>query len=185
MNWSSTPTLESLYALFPAQDDRPTATLIAGEDVPEPYRGLLVHDHHMTVTVERFYGDAVDVVVLEQVREPEHYARKILLKLKSTGQVVQFGIVKIRLPQLPEQVCQEILSGQIPLGRILIEHDVLRTVHPHAFFRVELGSIMAEWFDHPEGSVTFGRIGVITADGEPAIQVAEILAPLPITPPAT
>ena len=47
-------TLDDLFALFPDRSDRPTVETVPAEAVPEPYRGLLVHSHHMTVTVERF-----------------------------------------------------------------------------------------------------------------------------------
>ena len=58
-------TLDELYAHFPDRSDRPAVETVPAEAVPEPYKGLLVHAHHMTVTVEGFYGDAVDVKVLD------------------------------------------------------------------------------------------------------------------------
>src|SRR5204863_10129261 len=40
------------------------ATLLHASALPEPYRGLLAHTEHMTVTMEAFYGAPVAVRVL-------------------------------------------------------------------------------------------------------------------------
>lgn len=167
------PTLDELYAVFPDQSDRCESVAIPGEEVPEPYHSLLVHTHHMTVTVERFYGSPVDVRVLDVVRAGNSYSRKILLSLRSTGKVVQFGIVHVNLVVLAPTVRDAIVEGKTPLGRVLIENDVLRTVNPAGFYRVTPSETMAAWLGC--ANETYGRIGVITADGKPAVRVAEIL----------
>jgi chorismate-pyruvate lyase len=167
------PTLDELYAVFPDRSDRCESVPVPADAVPEPYRSLLVHTHHMTVTVERFYGSPVDVRVLDVVRAGDSYSRKILLGLRSTGKVVQFGIVHVDLSVLVPTVRDAIVAGQTPLGRVLIENDVLRTVNPAGFFRVTPSPAMAAWLG--SAAETYGRIGVITADGKPAVRVAEIL----------
>jgi chorismate-pyruvate lyase len=139
----------------------------------------------MTVTVEEFYGDAVDVKVLDARHEGDSYARKILLALRGSGKVVQFGIVHIDLSVLAADVRAEIISRRTPLGRVLIEHNVLRTVQPTQFFRAIPGPAMANWFGAPAGTPTYGRLGVILTNGHPAIRVAEILAPIPADPSAS
>lgn len=174
------PTLDELYAVFPDQSDRSEAIAVPPDDVPEPYRSLLVHTHHMTVTVEKFYDSPVDVRVLDVFQAGDAYARKIVLSLKSTGKVVQFGIVHIDLAVLAPAVREAIVSGATPLGRILIQNEVLRTVNPAGFFRVTPSPVMAGWLG--SGDATYGRIGVITADGKPAIRVAEILTAIPEKP---
>jgi len=147
-------------------------------EIPQPYRRLLVHTHHMTVTVEEFYQQTVDVKVLECQQHGNDYARKILLTLQGSGRVVQFGIVRIDLSVLTDPVRQEIEAGRTPLGRVLIEHGVLRTVQPVGYFEAILSSAMLHRFGLSEPRITYGRIGVISTDGHPAIQVAEILAPI-------
>src|SRR4029079_8826511 len=91
------PELPDLYHLFAADDPPPEHELLSPDALPEPYRGLLVHNHHMTVTVEEFFGGLVDVKVLERRHDGDTYARKILLALRSDGRIVQSGIVRIRL----------------------------------------------------------------------------------------
>ena len=171
-------TLDHLFSLFPDRSDEPAIVMRPETEVPEPYRQLLVHTHHMTVTVEEYYHQPVDVKVLEFWQRGDDYARKILLTLRGTGQVVQFGIVRIDLSLLSPAVRQEIEAGRTPLGRILIENNVLRTVQPIGYFEVALSSAMMNWFGLSEPRTTYGRIGVIFTDGRPAIQVAEILSPI-------
>ena len=176
---TTAPTFDHLYRLFPDSPDRPEAVEVSAEDVPEPYQKLLVHTHHMTVTVEQYYGSPVDVRVLSCRREGDEYARKILLALKDDpANVVQFGLVRIDLGVCPEAVRTAILEGKTPLGRVLIQNDMLRRIEPVAFLRVSLDRTMAEWFRAAPGTETFGRIGVIYTGDRPAVEVLEILAPL-------
>lgn len=173
-----TATLDDLYSLFPDRADEPTVEPIPPAELPEPYRRLLDHTHHMTVTVEQFYGRPVDVTVLDVWNRGDDYARKILLTLRPDGRVVQFGIVRIDLRVLTPPVRRQIEEQKTPLGRVLIQNDVLRTVRPTGFFRVTPSPAMTAWFGLTEPATTYGRIGVITADGKPAVRVAEILAPV-------
>ncbi len=177
---TTAPTFDHLYRLFPDSLDRPSAVEVAADDVPEPYHKLLVHTHHMTVTVEGFYGGPVDVRVLASRRSGQEYARKILLALKSgTRQVVQFGLVRINLGVCPEPVRNAIVEGKTPLGRVLIQNDMLRRIELLALLRVSLSPTMAEWFRVPAGTETYGRVGVIYTGDRPAVEVLEILAPVP------
>jgi chorismate-pyruvate lyase len=173
-----TPTADSLYALFPSTAERPVCTPVRGDQMPEPYRALLVHTHHMTVTVERHYGGPVGVRVLETARDGDEYARKILLELHGSGRVVQFGIVQIDLSLLSEPVRERIVEGKTPLGRVLIEHNVLRHIQPAGYLKVEPCPELCRRFGLSEPTTTYGRLGVIYTDGKPAIEVLEILAPV-------
>src|SRR5947209_18117746 len=73
------PLLQTFFALFPAADEIRGYEYLRGDNVPAPYHQLLVHDKHMTVTVEAFHGSKVDVRVLERRTDGEAYSRKILL----------------------------------------------------------------------------------------------------------
>ena len=176
---STAPTFDQLYRLFPDSPDRPNAVEVPASELPEPYHKLLVHTHHMTVTVEEFYTSPVDVRVLNSRRTGNEYARKILLTLKNDPRrVVQFGLVRINLGVCPEPVRNAIVEGKTPLGRVLIQNDMLRRIEPVAFLRVALSAKMAEWFGVAPGTVTFGRLGVIYTGDRPAVEVLEILCPV-------
>lgn len=167
--------LQELLALFLPADYLRSHEFIPGEQVPEPYRCLLVHDQHMTVTVEAHHGDLVDVRVLESERQGDSYARKILLALHGSGRIVQFGLVRIHLHFCAPKVQAEILSEKTPLGRILINHDVLRRIEPTGFLRVVPGPALAAWFG--SAAPTYGRTAIIHCDGQPAVELLEIVAP--------
>ena len=173
------PDLPSLYALFPpvAGELLPEFEFVRADEVPPPYRELLVHDQHMTVTVEKHHGDSVDVRILARQHTGDSYARKILLTLHGNKKVVQFGIMKINLQYCGPEVRQEIIAGQTPLGRILIQHNVLRRIEPTAFLRVLPDPAMIKWFGLQATKQTYGRLAIIHCDEQPAVELLEIVAP--------
>ncbi|MEX0585965.1 MAG: hypothetical protein WD176_04940 [Pirellulales bacterium] len=170
----SCPDLSELVALFYESRER-LARFEAVEELPADYARLLDHDQHMTVTVEQYHGGPVNLRVLEERARPPHYARKILLERRSDGRVVQFGIMRIDLAQLPPTVRQEIEARGEPLGRILIRHNVWREVQLDALWQVTPGIELTEIFgdDRP----TYGRTALIYCNGAPAVELLEIVAP--------
>jgi chorismate-pyruvate lyase len=170
------PTFEHLYNLFPDSPDRSHAVEVPADEVPEPYHKLLVHSHHMTITVEQYYHSSVRVLSCR--RSGNEYARKILLSTQDTRRVVQFGLVRINLGVCPEPVKNEIIQGKIPLGRVLIQHNMLRRIEPQAFLRISISPTLADWFGVNPGLTTYGRVGVIYTGDRPAVEVLEILAPI-------
>jgi chorismate-pyruvate lyase len=171
------PDLPTLFALFSPDASLPEYETVPADEVPPPYHGLLVHEHHMTVTVEAYHGDRVNVQILARRHDGDTYARKILLTLQKSGRVVQFGIVRIHLQYCSEAVRNKIIAGQTPLGRILIEHDVLRRIEPTAFLRIIPGTAMMNWFGMTRPKPTYGRLALIHCDGKPAIELLEVVAP--------
>lgn len=171
------PTAESLFALFPGPDALLAYEVIPGDSMPEPYRGLLVHGHHMTVTVEAFHAGPVDVHILARHHAGDVYARKILLVQHETGQVVQFGIVTIDLGQTSPEVRAAIVAGNTPLGRILIAHNVLRRIEPTAYLKIRPNAEQLAWFHIESAEALYGRLAIIHCDGQPAVELLEIVAP--------
>jgi chorismate-pyruvate lyase len=171
------PDYRELFGLFPPSDDLPQVEFVPADDVPPPYHALLVHEHHMTVTVEAHHHCRVDVRILNRVRKGDSYARKILLTSQSTGEVVQFGIVRIWLPYCSEEVQRRILEGKTPLGRILIENDVLRRIEPTAFLRVVPGRALETWFGAKGRQPAYGRLAYIHCNDQPAIELMEVVVP--------
>ena len=154
-----------------------TATFITAEQIPDPYRKLLAHTDHMTVVVEEFYKSPVDVRVLESGREGDFYHRRIVLTLQGTDRIVQYGLVRIDLACLPAPVRDAIVEEKTPLGRVLIDHNVLRRIEPTAFLKVQPGPTLMQNMGLKESSTLYGRTGVIFCDDRPAIAVLELLCP--------
>lgn len=155
-----------------------TVAVITAADMPGPHRGLLAHTHHMTVTNEDYYGTPVDVRVLESGLDGDRYHRRIVLTLRGTDRIVQYGLVRINLGLVDPDVRAAILEQKTPLGRILIEHNVLRRVEPTAFLRVEPGPTLCRHLDLSQAVTLYGRTGVIFCNDQPAIAVLELLAPV-------
>ncbi len=148
------------------------------DEVPPPYDDLLDHHAHMTVTVESHYGEPVEVVVHRTRRDGSWYSREITLQTRHTRKIVQYGIVLLNVDSLEPAVWQLIESQKIPLGRALIEHNVLREVQLCELWRVQAGPKLASLLEIRAGDTLFGRTALIYCDGEPAIELLEIVTPV-------
>jgi chorismate-pyruvate lyase len=132
--------IESLLAIFYAEQTQlATFRKSPADQVPEPYARLLNHTSHMTVTVEEYYQDTVDVRVLKTQFNQRDYCREILLSTHRDAKVVQYGIVRLHLDLIPEPARSEILAESKPLGRVLIERQILREVELFDLFRIACG----------------------------------------------
>lgn len=171
--------LKKLTSLFDQSDDYfQQVEHVAASTTPEPYKKMLVHDSHMTVTMESYHDCQVDVRVLAEHQDDDVYSRKIVLLKKGTDQVVQFGIVRFDLCYVTDAVRQEILSKKTPMGRVLINHNVLRHIDLGAILRIQLGPDLAGIFKTPMGETTYGRLATIFCNQYPAVDLLEITAPL-------
>jgi chorismate-pyruvate lyase len=173
--------LQSLIDMFPdAEPLLADAEHVASQTLPEPYRRMLAHNHHMTVTMESYHRCPVDVRILERRLDGDFYNRKIVLLKHGTDHVVQFGLVRFDLSYVTQAVRDEIIAGEKPLGRVLIDHNVLRHIDLGAVLRITAGSALAECLQMPEGGVTYGRLATIFCNRHPAVDLLEITAPLPL-----
>ena len=154
---------------------------VESQAVPSVYRKLLDHSNHMTVTVESHHADSVDVEVLRSDVVDGHYRREILLKTHVSQRVVQYGIVRIFTKYLSDKPRDEILRQCKPLGRVLIEHNVLREIELFDLLRVECGPVLSKFFGVEPGTITYGRTALIHCDHEPAIELLEVVRPEIIT----
>ena len=155
----------------------PCFTVVGSSSVPEPYHALLVHEHHMTIAMQTYHGEPVDVEVVTERRGDATYARRSLLRLRSNGRVVQHCTVRIHLPSCSAPVCEAILAGRTPLGAILVDHNVMRRIVPLAYLLVQGAAPIAESFGAAPHTPLYGRVATIHCDGNPAIEVLEIVAP--------
>lgn len=171
--------LNSLFELFPKSELLlAAAEHVPASTVPEPYQSMLVHDHHMTVTMENYHRCSVEVQVLDRQQDEKNYTRKILLLKQGTDEVVQFGIVRFNFEYVTEEVMQEIIDEETPLGRVLIQHNVLRHIDLGAILKVETGPTLSEYFSCPEKTITYGRLATIFCNNRPAVDLLEISSPL-------
>lgn len=152
----------------------PAFRLVEPDEVSEPSRTLLVHNHHMTVTLEAHYGSPLRVEVLDRVRVGDAYTRRICLYETGKNVPVLYGVVRIHLQFCKPEVRERILAEKEPLGRILIQNGVLTRIDLLGFLKVGSNDVPGEWFG-PGGCDVFGRLAVIHCDDQPAIELLEMV----------
>lgn len=173
--------VESLASLFfPAVDRLGKFEPIGEADLPDAYSTLLAHHGHMTVTLEAYHDCRVDVEAVRERTNPQWYARHSLLTRQSDSAIVQFGIMRIDLTGLPDNVRREIESRAAPLGRILIRNNLLREVELLALWRIEVADEIARLLGRSPGDVIYGRSAAIHLAGEPAVDLLEIVTDEPV-----
>ncbi len=171
--------LNSLIGLFPEGAlESCEMNVVSGLEVPAPYDRLLVHEGHMTVTLERHHGVPVELNVIEQRRIGDDYGRRLTLGVRNDEKVVMVGVMRIRLSYCAAKVREEILAGTTPLGRILIQNKVLRFIEPSAYLRISLTPRLRALFRvRDEHDVTYGRIARIVCSDATAVELLEVVAP--------
>jgi hypothetical protein len=143
--------------------------------LPSGYRTLLAHNDHMTVALESFHDSPVSVAALDEWRDDVSYARASLLSRQSDGAIVQFGMMRIWLADLPAKAQEEIASKSAPLGRVLIEHNVLREVELIMLFRITPGALLQQHLGVNGKQAIFGRTAQILVEERPTVQLLEIV----------
>lgn len=154
-----------------------TYELVSGEDVPEPFRGLLVHRGDMTSRLENFHRGPIGLRVMQSRMEEEmFYCREVVLLRTSDGGPVEYGAIEIFLGVLPEAVRERILEGKRPLGGILNAARVPYHSEPVAFFRMEPSPWIASIFEGGVGKPLYGRCNALVLEGGELIaKIVEIL----------
>jgi chorismate-pyruvate lyase len=144
------------------------------DKLPDDYRTLLAHNDHMTVALEAFHKSLVDVRALAEWRDDASYARSSLLSRQTDGAVVQFGMMRIWLADLPSAAQQEIISRSAPLGRVLIRHNLLREVELITLWRINPGPELKKHLELSDSAPIYGRSAQILVDERPTVQLLEI-----------
>jgi chorismate-pyruvate lyase len=161
-----------------AESPVPSADRLPSEDLPEPYRHLLVHNRDMTATLERFHGSPVRLTVCSRFREGNLYLREVVLSKATNSKPVEYGVIAIHLERFSDRGQALILSEEHPFGRILQMEEMAYIGWPQAFFRIRSDARMAGLLLLPAPASLFGRRNVIL-DGDRRLlaEVIEILSP--------
>ncbi len=145
-------------------------------DMPSSYQQLLVHNEHMTERLTAYHGEDVELQLLHNRSDGDLYSRNILLTLPSDPDfVVEFGIMRMNLAMVGDEVRKEIEAGETPLGSILVGHQVLRRIEPRWYLKFDADSPMASHFGREQEQPIYGRVGIIYCNDEPAIELLEVV----------
>ena len=83
--------------------------------------------------------------------------------------------MRIWLADLPAAAQDEIASKKSPLGRVLIEHNVLREVELITLWQIEPGSVLRQHLQVNGTTPLYGRTAQILVDERPTVQLLEIV----------
>ena len=154
----------------------PSIHPVNADEVPEPYKRLLVHHDDMTPTLEKYYGDTLQLSVLKSDTREIHYFREVVLSLNSSGKRVEFGAIKINLSLYPPTARKLILDEKEPLGRILQSCGVVHSSKPKGFFRITTDPLIGEALGMKSGIEVYGRRNTLSdSQMRPLAEIVEIL----------
>ena len=170
-----TPSASRLATLFFADlDELGRFEPVTVDRLPDDYRVLLAHHDHMTVALEAFHNSLVDVRAVAEWRDESSYARCSLLSRQTDAAIVQFGIMRIWLADLPAAAQVEITGKKSPLGRVLIRHNVLREVELITLWQITPGPVLRQHLQLADEATIYGRTAQILVDQRPTVQLLEI-----------
>ena len=149
------------------------------EEVPEPYRGMLVHQNDMTPTLEKFHGGRIHLQILNRETRGESYFREVVLRLDGSEKAVEFGANRISLLLFPPKARQLILEERFPLGRILEECEIEHSTRAKAFFSVLADELISGVLKLAPGTILYGRKAtIVDPQQRPLSEIVEILPPI-------
>ena len=153
---------------------------IRNEEMPEPYKRLLIHCHDMTSTLEAHYGNPMRIEVLSREVVNGAYLREVVLKPEASVQPVEYGVIHIHLDRLPASARRRVLEEERPLGNILHTEAVPYLSWPQSFFWIGPDTHMERVLCLPQPRVLYGRRNLLV-DGNRHLlaEVIEVLAPAP------
>ena len=146
------------------------------DEIPAPYRALLVHEADMTSTLERYHGEGMTLEVLTDGRAGSHYFREVLLRGGKTRTVAEFGLIEIEIDRFPSELRESILSGKKPLGGILNESGLSYQSRPLGYFSVAREHLPPKLSVLGGNDTFYGRLNqLLGADGGCLARILEII----------
>ncbi|MBM3844866.1 MAG: hypothetical protein FJ405_01090 [Verrucomicrobia bacterium] len=157
----------------------PSAKALQPEDMPEPYRSLLVHDTDMTSTLSAFHGNRLHLEVLSVELGGDACLREVVLRVDGTRKPVEFGAIKIHLHALPPPARRLVLEGRVPLGQILRDAQIPFLSKPKGYLKVVADEFMSAALELKDSKAElFGRRNTLTDPRlGPIAEIVEILPP--------
>ena len=154
----------------------PDFTFLSGNEVPYPYRSLLVHENDMTPTLAAFHHSKLYLEVLDREVAENYLLRCVTLRSMASDLPVEFGGIGIHLDSFTPEVRDVVEKGNSPLGAILGEFGVPHHGSPESFFKVPADDIIGRALGQPKGETLYGRCNqLVDDDGMALADIVEIL----------
>ncbi len=168
--------LDDFYAV--AKRPLPKIEAVAGDAVPEPYKGLLVHHRDMTSTLAAFHGEPIMLEVISRELRHEAYLREVILRGGRSGKPVEFGAIRINLQHFDPEPRRRILEESGPLGQILADCRVKYSSRPKTFLKIVADDFIAGVLGAAPGTLLYARRNTLSDPRHhPLAEIVEILPP--------
>ncbi len=156
----------------------PPFEAVRAEDLPEPYRHLLVHESDMTGRLTDFHGETMGLRVIEKKILCGVLARRVVLYGLESQRGVEFGEILIYLNRFQPEIRELIEACEIPLGGILVQHQVGFFAFPRRYLKIVADEMISGNLGIPAGRELYGRKNKLTNyEGETLAEIIEILPP--------
>ena len=165
--------LDLVYAR--AGVELPRVRTVEPDEIPLPYRSLLVHENDMTLTLERHFGGRMVLRSLSTFTMGQWYFRRVLLVQEFSGRPVEMGAIRMKLRAFTRRIREQILANRIPLGRILRDGRVDCQSRPKSFLSVTPNGEMMGVFWMREPRTLYGRRTEIFQQGTKIGDIVEVL----------
>ena len=153
----------------------PSVKEVSPNQIPAPYRSLLVHNDDMTLTLERHFGDRIVLRPLSTFSYSGWYFRRVLLVQEYSGRPVEMGAIRINLEVFDQRLRAKILKNKIPLGRILRDKHFSYINRVKAFLAITPNLEMMGLFWMRESKILYGRRTEILQRNKKIGDIVEIL----------
>lgn len=180
--FAARPVYSDVYPLDEFYKERgeplPVIGHVEPDEIPEPYKSLLVHNGDMTSRLENFHRDTIQIQLLARHTHENEYFREVVLVLNGGGTPVEFGAIKIVLDLFPLEAQKEILKEHRPLGHILKKFSITHSSQPESFLTVSSDAFMNHALKLDGVHSLFGRRNTLVDQWErPLAEIVEILPP--------
>lgn len=153
-------------------------TEVPGEEVPEPYRRLLVHSRDMTPTLEAYHRERIHLQVIGKRIDADVLSRLVVLVTDDTQRPVEFGAIAIHTDQFPKAAREVVLQCRCPLGTILADYEIQHASAPVGYFKMTPDPLVRGSLGLAGTPTLWGRRNVLRdQDGRVLADVVEILPP--------
>jgi chorismate-pyruvate lyase len=156
----------------------PVIGRVEPDEIPEPYKSLLVHDGDMTSRLESFHGEQIHIQLLARHTHENEYFREVVLTLNGIKKPVEFGAIKIILDLFPVEAQREILKEHRPLGAILKQFKIKHSSQPKVFLTIASDKFINRVLKLESVHSLYGRRNtLVDAWDRPLAEIVEILPP--------
>ena len=155
------------------------ATQLHRDEIPDPFRPLLVHRKGMTRTLEAAYGKRLKLKTLQSVLQNSIYTRQVVLLLGDADIVTEMAFIRIHLEAFLPALRNLILEEAVPLGTIFRLYQVDHYYKSSIYFSLKPDSLISEYLPPEVPNVLYGRRIIISNSSDHTL-ADSIEIPFPI-----